>query len=95
MKNLIFNEFEENKQIGINEVKHYISILFKNALANGKKEIILKSGDIHSNLGLEERMPIVCDAMWYFFAENDDEIIECPPKKKGSRLIIKYRIVED
>jgi len=34
MKNLIFNKFEENKQIGINEVKHYISILLKNAFFN-------------------------------------------------------------
>ena len=29
MKNLIFNEFEENKQIGINEVKNYVSVLLR------------------------------------------------------------------
>lgn len=88
------NEIESNKKIGISEVKTYIEELFKRAKENGEKEITLISGQIHKNLNLESRMPTVCDAMKYYYNYIHDEIIQSPPKGRGSRLIIKYNLKE-
>lgn len=76
-------------QLGVNEVYKYIEKLLQDAKANGLKCIELISGDIHKNLGLDQRMPTVCDAM-YKLKKTNDIIIYSPPKGKGSRLKIKY-----
>lgn len=80
----------ENKKVGISEVKVYIEELFKKAKENSEKEITLISGELHKELNLENRMPTVCDAMRYYYNYIYDEILKSPPKGKGSRLIIKY-----
>ncbi|MBV4414662.1 hypothetical protein KM789_00320 [Clostridium tyrobutyricum] len=53
------------------------------------KYIELTSGDIYKDLGLVQRMPTVCDAM-YKLKRTDAIIIYSPPKGKGSRLCIRY-----
>lgn len=87
-------ENNKNKKIGISEVKVYIEELFKKAKENGEEEITLISGQLHKNLNLENRMPTVCDSMKYYYNYINDEILQAPPKGRGSRLIIKYNLKE-
>ena len=90
----INNKSKITKQIGILEVKAYIEDLFKKAKEKGEEEITLISGQLHKELNLENRLPTVCDAMRYYYNYINDEIIESPPKGRGSRLIIKYNLKE-
>lgn len=78
-----------SSQLSVNDVYNYILKIFQNAKAEGLKYIELISGDIHRDLGLVQRMPTVCSAM-YKLKKPNDIIIYSPPKGKGSKLHIKY-----
>lgn len=72
------------------EVRKYIQNEIENARAQGKKEIVLRSGDIHQRLNMVSAMPTVCSAMRTLDGGYKYEIIEEPPKGNGSRLVFKY-----
>lgn len=73
------------------QVKKHIQELFRNAAVNKKEYIEIRSGDIHSQMGLAARMPTVCDAMYDLQSKNDI-IVHAPPKGKGSTLTIRYML---
>ena len=77
------------KTVGVNDVVRYLKDKFEQAKKNNKEEIIIRSGEIHSELGLKDRMPTVCNAM-YKLQTSKDEVVEKPNKGYGSRLVIKY-----
>lgn len=61
----------------------------QSAKAAGSVSIRIKSGDIHMELGLASRMPMVCQAMRKLMGA-DDIIHYQPPKGNGSTLEIEY-----
>lgn len=77
------------KTAGVNDVVQYLSDKFEQAKKNNKEEITIRSGEIHSELGLKDRMPTVCNAM-YKLQTPRDEVVEKPNKGYGARLVIKY-----
>ena len=60
------------------------------AKAQGKKDLVIRSGDIHQTLKMANAMPTVCSAMRTLDGEYKYEVIEEPPKGNGSRLVFKY-----
>lgn len=67
--------------------------LFEEAKSNGKKEIIIISGDVHRKVGgypgKNHRMPICCDVMKSLM-NTGDEIIFTTKSGQSARLEIKY-----
>jgi hypothetical protein len=76
---------------GIADITEYLRNKLIEAAESGKKTITIQSGKLHKELGLSNRMPSVCNAM-YKLMRDDDRIIEQPPKKRGSRVIIEYNL---
>ena len=74
---------------GVNDVVRYLKDKFEQTRKNNRKEITIRSGEIHSELGFKDRMPTVCNAM-YKLQTPRDEVIEKPNKGYGARLVIKY-----
>lgn len=74
----------------IEEIKR----IFAEEFGNGKKEIVLRSGDIHTAVGgypgPKHRMPVCCSAMRQMM-RGDDYIQEQPPSGNGANLYIVYR----
>lgn len=83
-------EVPPGKQPGIHEVAAYLKSRIETADKSGEKYITLRSGEIHKELRLSNRMPTVCDAM-YQLMKPGDTVIERPPKGRGSRLVITYQ----
>lgn len=77
------------KTVGVNDVVLYLKDKFEQTKKNNRKEITIRSGEIHSELGLKDRMPTVCNAM-YKLQTPKDEVVEKPNKGYGARLVIKY-----
>lgn len=89
IKQVKSNIKSSSAQLGIHDVYKYIQRILQDAKANGSQYIELVSGDIHKDLGLVQRMPTVCDAM-YKLMKTNEFITYSPPKGKGSKLHIKY-----
>ena len=81
---------EENKMT-TTEIKEYIEEQKRAAKEMGKTEIVLKSGDVHNDLGLKQRHPQVCNAMRQCM-NSGDVILYQPPKGNGTTLQIKYNV---
>lgn len=78
------------KNLSIAEVRKYIESLLREEKLTGKKDVTLKSGDIHSSLHMVNAMPTVCNAMRSLNISYKYEVVQEPPKGNGSRLFIKY-----
>ena len=81
---------EENK-ITTDDIRKYILELKKTANDAGKSFIILKSGDIHKELNLKSRMPLVCNAMRQAMNEGDI-ILHSTPSGQSSTIEIQYYV---
>lgn len=84
-------EKKPSRQLGVDDVYDHLCNLLEKAKENDLEHLEVKAGNIHNELGLEHRMPTVCDAMYKLKKENDI-IMYSPPKGKGSRLTIKFII---
>ena len=71
------------------DIKQYISELKISAKNEGKKYIILKSGDIHRELHLKSALPQVCNAMRQSMLDGDI-IIHTTPSGNSSTIEIQY-----
>ena len=78
------------KNVSTDEVRAYIQELIQTAKSNGLHELTLRSGEIHSLLGMDRAMPTVCRAMRTLRGDYKYIVIEQPPKGKGSRLVFRY-----
>ena len=74
-----------------NDIKQYIEEQKRLAKVSGRKELILRSGDIHNDLGLTHRHPLVCNAMRQCM-NSGDIILYQPPKGNGTTLRIEYKL---
>lgn len=78
----------------VNDFKHEIETIIKEAKAVGEEYIDIVSLNLHKRLGLQtgnHRMASCCDAMYQMMRkEQGDRVISAPPKGKGSTLKIRY-----
>ena len=77
------------KKIGTKELREYIELLKENAKTRSEDHIVLRSGDIHKELGLKSMMPSVCNAMRQCMTDGD-VILHQTPSGNSSTLEIKY-----
>jgi hypothetical protein len=84
--------FEQvSNRITTDDIRQYIIELKMAAKKEGKKFIILKSGDIHKALGLKSAMPQVCNAMRQSMKEGD-VVLHTTPSGNSSTIEIQYNI---
>ena len=72
-------------------IRNYIEEQKRNAKMAGKSELVLRSGDVHNDLGLKQRHPQVCNAMRSCM-NSGDVILYQPPKGNGTTLRIEYKL---
>ena len=72
-------------------IRQYIIQLKKNAKANDKYVLVLTARDIHGDLSLKSRYPMVCNAMRDCMGDNDIILFQ-PPKGNSSTLKIEYKL---
>jgi hypothetical protein len=83
-------EFSPTAITGCTEsIREHINGLKRKAKENGQTECILVSGDIHKSMGLYNKMPSVCNAM-YQLMKPSDVILSTTPSGKSSTIKIKY-----
>lgn len=79
------------KKITTADIRKYIERLKHEARGCGKEFLVLKANDIHKNLKMKNRIPMVTNAMRQCMEEGD-EILHDTPSGKSSTLEIKYYI---
>ena len=84
------SEQEVNK-ITTDDIRQHILGLKMAAKDEGKKFIILKSGDIHKALSLKSAMPQVCNAMRQSMNEGDI-VLHTTPSGNSSTIEIQYNV---
>lgn len=81
----------ETNKMNTKAIKAYIEEQKCIAKESGKTELILRSGDVHNDLGLKQRHPQVCNAMRQCM-NNADVVLYQPPKGNGTTLQISYKL---
>lgn len=71
--------------------------MFNEAERNGSNSIRIVARDLHARLVFTDetnrnRYPMCCKAMWDYYNEKKDTIINTPPRKKSSTLEIEYKL---
>ncbi len=72
-------------------IVEHINNTFDHARKNGATKITLLSGAVHKSLGLESRLPSVCNAMYSCMKDND-RVISTTPKGNSSTILIEYNL---
>ena len=83
------NEKGSRENMTTEDIREYIKELKSAERAKGAGDIVLVARDIHRELNLKSRFPMVCNAMRQCM-EDGDEILFQPPKGNSSTLEIKY-----
>ena len=78
-------------EMTVNEICKHITKLKRNTKMTGKSKIIMISGDLHRELGLKNRMPSICRAMYRSMHEND-MILNETPSGFSSTIEIEYNL---
>ena len=81
----------EDGKMTTNDIREYIRILKFNAKRAGKNNLILTARDVHGELNLKSRYPMVCNAMRDCMDDNDTILFQ-PPKGNSSTLEIEYKL---
>ena len=82
---------KEIPSVTTDDIREYINKLKANAKANGKHTLVLIARDIHNDLELKSRYPMVCNAMRQCM-NSGDLILFQPPKGNSSTLEIEYKL---
>lgn len=88
---LLMQKKERKENMTTSDICNYIKDIKAIAKKDGKKSIILISRDIHKELNLKSRFPMVCNAMRQCMGENDTILFQ-PPKGNSSTLEIEYKL---
>lgn len=75
----------------VNGICEHITKLKYSTKKAGKSKLILISGDLHRELGLKNRMPSVCRAM-YRCMRDKDIILNETPSGFSSTIEIEYNL---
>jgi len=76
-------------KIGTSEIKDFIQEIFKKSGNDGLDYVDIVSGQIHNKMGLNNKLPSVCSAM-YKLVKKDDIILHTTPSGKSSTIKIRY-----
>lgn len=76
-------------QIGTKDIYNYIKSLKQSSYDEGETFLLLKANNIHRNLKLKNKMPLVCNAMRQCMNAGD-KVIHETPSGYSSTLEIKY-----
>lgn len=71
------------------DIRIYIENQKSMAKSNGQTELVLKANDIHKNLQLRSRIPMVCNAMRQCMADGD-VVLHDTASGYSSTLEIRY-----
>jgi len=83
---------QSKNKLGLNErAKDYIRKCKVEAKKQGVSEITLLCNDIQKELGVVNRTPSICNAM-YDMMEADDQVLFAPPSGKSTTVKVKYFI---
>ena len=82
---------KEKVSVTTADICRYINELKSIAKLEGKTSIVLISRDIHKQLNLKSRFPMVCNAMRQCMGSNDTIVFQ-PPKGNSSTLEIEYKL---
>ena len=82
---------KEGEKMTTSEIREYIEKLKLNARSNGNDTLVLTARDIHGELNLKSRYPMVCNAMRQCMNDNDVILFQ-PPKGNSSTLEIEYKL---
>lgn len=85
------NNNASSPKISTEDIRQYIEKLINKAKANNLKYVDIISGEVHKKLGLKNRMPQVCEAM-YSKKKPNDIILHTTPSGKSSTIMIRYYI---
>lgn len=80
---------DESNKTGIVTIRKFIQDAFDRHRSSGLQECILTSGEIHRDMGLRNKLPSVCSAMYQLMGEKD-EILHTTPSGKSSTIQIRY-----
>lgn len=78
-------------------IRQYLCRQVELARERGDRTITFRAGDVHEALGLEQRMPNVCQVLkGRLFLEvcrvEVEQYISSPPSGRGANLVIQFRI---
>ena len=82
---------KEDIKMTTNDIREYIKTLKFNAKSAGKNNLILTARDVHGELNLKSRYPMVCNAMRDCMNDSDTILFQ-PPKGNSSTLQIEYKL---
>ena len=91
MEQHAINDTKVKEKMTTDDIRDYIQEQKRIAKMAGKNELILRSGDVHNDLGLKQRHPQVCNAMRSCM-NSGDIILYQPPKGNGTTLRIQYKL---
>lgn len=89
VESLLDSKKSEQTKMNTEGIKTYIDVLKQESIIKGEKYIDLVSNDIHNNLKLKSRMPMVCNAMRQSMKEGDI-ILHQTASGNSSTLKIRY-----
>ena len=73
------------------DIRQYIKQLKTTAKSAGKDTLVVVARDIHRELNLKSRFPMVCNAMRDCMGDEDTILFQ-PPKGNSSTLEIEYKL---
>ena len=82
---------EEERKVTTKDIREYILLQKNAAKEKGDAKVVLVARDIHRELNLKQRYPMVCNAMRDCMQKGDVVIFQ-PPKGNSSTLEIEYRL---
>ena len=83
-----------------NKVREYVKLKYvQPAISRGERQIKVRAGDIHRELDMKSRVPLVCQALrsQMFLKENHLvlEKVEGPPSGQSSSVVFTFRAEEE
>lgn len=79
------------KDMTMQEIREYIIARKMDAKSKGQASLVLRSGDVHKELNLKKRLPMVCNAMYQCMVDGD-RILHTTPSGKSSTIEIQYNL---
>ena len=84
-------EPKKGKKMTTEAIRFYINQLIENARSNGESSITIVARNVHNDLKLKKRYPMVCNAMRQCMKQGD-VVVYSPQSGYSSTLEIKYFI---
>jgi hypothetical protein len=84
---------EPRKVTTTGRVRDFIDELLLEAKLSSKNYLILVSKNVHEKFGFKEnKMPIVCNAMWQKLKQYGGGILHTTPSHQSTTIEIKYNL---